>query len=220
MDNVLIVVAKEPSPGLTKTRLSPPFTPEGAAEFYRCMMLDTLALMARVRAADHTVAHTPASACTYFESIAPDGFRLVPQQGADLGQRLANALSYHLDLGYQRAVVMNSDGPTLPLVYLEEAFWGLDSADVTLGPGHDGGYYLIGLKQLHHELFRNIAWSTDQVVPKTLAICRRLGLGVHMLPEWYDVDVEADLERLQQELAREPGLAAHTAAFLARWRLG
>ena len=58
--------------------------------------------------------------------VAPDGFRLFLQSGADLGERLANALAHHLQQGYRKAVIMNSDGPTLPLAYLEEAFTGLD----------------------------------------------------------------------------------------------
>ena len=111
---------------------------------------------------------------------------------------------------------MNSDGPTLPLAHLQEAFSGLNQADVTLGPGHDGGYYLIGMKKPHPVLFRGITWSTEQVIPQTLAICRRLGLAVHQLPEWYDVDIEADLERLYRDLVREPGAAPHTWEFLQR----
>lgn len=214
MENALIVVVKEPVPGFTKTRLSPPLTPQTAAEFYRCLMLDTFALMTRLEFADCTVAYTPASARGYFETLVPNGFRLVPQCGTDLGERLANALTHHLDLGYRRAVIMNSDGPTLPLAYLEEAFLGLGTADVTLGPGHDGGYYLIGMKQPHPDLFHGIAWSTEQVIPQTLAICRRLGLAVHQLPEWYDVDVAADLARLHRDLARDPDSAPRTWAFL------
>jgi rSAM/selenodomain-associated transferase 1 len=144
-DNALIVVAKEPVPGRTKTRLCPPLKPEPAAEFYRCLMLDTFALMERLQTADHSVAYVPERARSYFERLVPDGFRLVAQQGADLGERLANAIGYHFDLGYRRVVIMNSDGPTLPLACLEEAFAELESADITLGPGHDGGYYLIGM---------------------------------------------------------------------------
>jgi rSAM/selenodomain-associated transferase 1 len=220
MKDALIVVAKEPVPGFTKTRLCPPFTPEEAAEFYRCLLRDTLALMAGVKTADQVIAYTPARARSYFEEIAPNGFRLVPQQGADLGQRLANALRHHLGLSYKRVVIMNSDGPTLPLSCLEEAFTGLDGADVTLGPGHDGGYYLIGMKQWYPELFQGISWSTESVIPQTLTICSRLGLTVHQLPEWYDVDLEADLDRLRQDLAEDPALAPHTRGFLAHWRGG
>ncbi len=214
MDNALIVVAKQPVPGLTKTRLCPPFSHKQAAELYRCLMLDTLALVARLHVADHVLAYTPAGARSLFEDLAPDGFVLVPQQGADLGERLANALAYHFELGYQRVVIMNSDGPTLPLAHLEEAFTALDGADIALGPGHDGGYYLIGMKALHASLFRGIAWSTKSVVPQTIELCRSLGLAVHELPIWYDVDVEADLNRLFSDAARDPALAPCTLAFL------
>ncbi len=216
MTDALIVVAKEPAPGSTKTRLCPPFSPETAAEFYQCLMLDTLALVARLDSADHTLAYTPSGSQSYFERLAPTGFSLVPQVGADLGERLANALRQHFDLGYRRAVIMNSDGPTLPLAYLEQAFSGLDHADVTLGPGHDGGYYLIGMKRFEPALFRGISWSTERVVSQTLAICRDLGLKVHQLREWYDVDVRVDLDRLQTDLEQNPESAARTWGFLQR----
>ena len=217
MNASLIVVAKKPEPGSTKTRLSPPFTPEAAAEFYDCLMRDTLALAAQLSGVDLTLAYTPASAVEYFQNLVPNGFRLIPQQGTHLGERLANALGFHLKLGYRRAVIMNSDGPTLPLAHLQAAFAKLDHADVTLGMGHDGGYYLIGLKQMVPELFENIAWSTEKVIPQTLNICRRLKLSVHCLPEWYDVDVEADLQRLRLDLAQNPAAATHTADFLKKW---
>ena len=173
METALIVVAKKPVPGLTKTRLCPPFTPESAAELYHCLMLDTLALVGRFRDADPVIAFAPPGARGYFREQAPNGFRLIPQEGDDLGQRLANALGHHLDMGYRRVVIMNSDGPTLPLACLEEAFSGLEGADITLGPSFDGGYYLIGMKQLHAELFQGIAWSTEQVFPQTLAKCQQ-----------------------------------------------
>lgn len=219
MDNALIVVAKEPVPGHTKTRLCPPFTPEAAAEFYRCLLLDTLALMERLEMADHSVAYTPPGAREYFARLAPKGFRLVPQVGGDLGERLANALRQHFELGYSRVVIMNSDGPTLPLAYLETAFSALDCADITLGMGHDGGYYLIGMTTLQAKVFEGIDWSTEHVIPQTLANCRRLGLSVHALPEWYDVDVEADLECLRRDLAADPALARHTRAYLEKRQL-
>jgi rSAM/selenodomain-associated transferase 1 len=141
MNASLIVVAKRPEPGSTKTRLCPPFTPEAAAEFYGCLMRDTLALAVKLRGVDLTLAYTPSSAIDYFHKLVPNGFRLIPQKGADLGERLAYALAHHLERGYRKVVIMNSDGPTLPLAHLEEAFSKLDHVDVTLGMGHDGGYY-------------------------------------------------------------------------------
>ncbi len=217
MNASLIVVAKKPEPGFTKTRLCPPFTPEAAAQLYRCLMQDTLALAARLPGVDLTLAFTPSSAIDYFHKWVPNGFGLIPQKGADLGERLANALAHHLESGCRKAVIMNSDGPTLPLAYLKEAFAQLDRADVTLGMGHDGGYYLIGLKQIYPELFQNIAWSTGKVIAQTLETCRRLQLNVHRLPEWYDVDVAADLQKLRRDLVQDPSSAPHTHAFLKKW---
>jgi len=210
----LIVVAKKPEPGFTKTRLCPPFSFEEAADFYRCLMLDTLELAARINNVDHTLAYTPPQALTYFKQIVPDGFNLVPQQGSDLGERLANVLAGQFELGYRKAVIMNSDGPTLPKAHLEEAFTGLDRADVTLGMGHDGGYYLIGMKQMYFGLFEGISWSTEKVIPQTKEVCSRLNLRVHQLPEWYDVDVAADLDRLRRDMARNSTAAPRTRDFL------
>ena len=217
MRDSLIIVAKKPEPGATKTRLCPPFTPRAAAKFYECLMRDTLALAGRVPGVDLTLAYTPASAVEYFQHMVPNGFRLTVQQGAHLGERLAHALADHLQQGYRRAVIMNSDGPTLPLAHLKDAFEALNHADVTLGMGHDGGYYLIGMKRWIPELFEDISWSTAKVIPQTLEICRYLKLEVHRLPEWYDVDVEADLQRLRLDLDDNPSAAPRTAGFLRKW---
>jgi uncharacterized protein len=217
MNASLIMVAKKPEPGFTKTRLCPPFTPQEAAQFYRCLMLDTLKLVNQVQGVEHCVAYAPIGARSYFQSLVPRGFRLIPQQGADLGERLANVLADRFQHGCRKVVVMNSDGPTLPLAYLEQAFRQLQHHDVSLGMGHDGGYYLIGMKQVQPELFENIAWSSDRVVSQTLDACRRLQLKVHRLPRWYDVDVGDDLQHLRSDLAKNPAAAPHTEAYLRRW---
>ena len=217
MDASLIVVAKRPVPGFTKTRLCPPLTPHEAAQFYRCLMLDTLELAARVQGVEHCLAYAPTGARSYFQDLVPKRFSLIPQQGADLGERLANTLADRFQHGFQKVVVMNSDGPTLPLPYLEQAFRQLQHYDISLGMGHDGGYYLIGMKQMQPELFENIAWSSDRVICQTLDACRRLQLKVHRLPQWYDVDVVDDLQRLRSDLAKNPTAAPRTGAYLQRW---
>ena len=99
MDASLIVVAKKPEPGATKTRLCPPFTLQQAAEFYRCLMLDTLELAARVEQVQHCLAYAPVGAYSYFQDLVPKGFSLIPQQGADLGERLANTLADRFQRG-------------------------------------------------------------------------------------------------------------------------
>jgi glycosyltransferase A (GT-A) superfamily protein (DUF2064 family) len=123
--NALIVVAKQPAAGQTKTRLTPPLSPEQAAALYECFLRDTLDVMRRVtrRVPDvkPVIAYLPREAEAYFAQLAPDFDRIL-QTGDDLGARLDQALSHYLTHGYERAVIMNSDGPTLPPDHVTAAF--------------------------------------------------------------------------------------------------
>lgn len=217
MRRALVVVAKEPQPGRSKTRLTPPLTATEASELYRCLMLDTFELMARLEAVQPVVAYTPDEAEEYFAGCAPARFRITAQQGADLGDRLDHALREQLSSGCAQVVVMNSDGPTLPLDYLREAFARLDrpTVDVVLGPSDDGGYYLVGLKEPCPEIFQ-VAMSTPTVLEETLALAHSAGLTASLLPTWHDVDTWDDVLRLSDELASAPSVTATcTREFLA-----
>ena len=215
----MIVVAKEPSVGHTKTRLCPPLSLQQAIALYGCLLQDTLDLMNRVTTdgTDRVIAYTPASAEAYFRDIAPPGFALVPQEGKDLAERLHNVLVFHLERGYAQAVVMNSDGPTLPVPYIEHAFGLLDRphVDVVLGPSQDGGYYLIGLKRPCTALF-DVVMSTPTVLQETLLQADQQQLKVACLLPWHDVDTPKDLQCLNLELASLPhSTAPRTRRFLS-----
>jgi uncharacterized protein len=91
----------------------------------------------------------------------------------------------------------------------------LDEYDLVIGPAQDGGYYLIGMKELHPEIFSGIAWSSERVRSQTLERAQQLALRVVLTPEWYDVDTPQDMLRLQNELARLPAdRLANTRRFL------
>ena len=213
--NALLVVAKRPASGKTKTRLTPPLSPERAAALYACFLRDTLDLIRQVPDVQPVVAYLPAGAEGYFADLAPD-FERILQQGADLGARLDNALTAYLRRGYRNVVIMNSDGPTLPPSYLKAAFAALaGEAEVVLGPSDDGGYYLIGVKCPLPRLLREVQMSTPHVTADTLSLAAEEGLRVELLPVWYDVDDAASLARLVEELtAAPPDVARHTRAFL------
>ncbi len=216
--DALLVIAKQPTPGQTKTRLTPPLSAAAAAALYESFLADTLDLVRRIPGVDHLVAYLPAEAQAYFRALAPD-FGLVSQEGVGLGERLDNALAGCLRRGYARAVIMNSDGPTLPPAYLVQAFAALrDGAEVVLGPSDDGGYYLIGVRQPVPRLLREVRMSTPTVLADTLALAAQEGLRVALLPRWYDIDEAADLARLARELAESaPDVAPHTRAFFAQF---
>jgi uncharacterized protein len=216
----LMVVAKQPAPGQTKTRLSPPLDGEQASALYECFLMDTLEL---IRAAQRTakfqpiIAYLPMGAEPYFHEIAPD-FDLLLQDGTSLSERLYHATTHCLNMVYDQVIIMDSDSPTLPPENLCQAFDALDNgADVSIGPCDDGGYYLIGLKQPAPDLFLKVTMSTPTVVADTLARAQDNQLRVAMLPICYDIDYVNDLHRLVTELASlSDHIARNTRAFLKK----
>jgi uncharacterized protein len=214
----LMVVAKRPAPGQTKTRLSPPLDAAEAAALYECFLLDTLEIVRQARQRiefQPIIAYLPPGEEGYFQALAPD-FDLLLQDGADLAERLNNATTHCLTNGCDQAVIMDSDSPTLSPENLCAAFAALDNqADITLGPCVDGGYYLIGLKRPAPALFLKVTMSTPHVTADTLAQASELGLRVTLLPTCFDIDFVQDLQQLINELKQLPAhVAPHTRTFM------
>jgi rSAM/selenodomain-associated transferase 1 len=210
----LIIFAKRPAAGKVKTRLTPPLLPEEAAELYRCMLGDTLAKAARLDDLDRYLFYEEeAGAATYFSGIA-GGMTFLPQQGSDLGERMAAAFRRLFAEGYGVVAIIGTDSPDLPPEFVREAYRMLESgsADVVFGPSEDGGYYLLAMKQLHEGLFRDVPWSSDDVLHKSLEHAAAAGLRVTLLPVWHDVDTADDLRR--PELLDEGNGAPQTREFL------
>ncbi|MDP3046824.1 MAG: DUF2064 domain-containing protein, partial [Chloroflexota bacterium] len=121
----------------------------------------------------------------------------------------------------ESAVIIGADLPTLPLSHLTAAFSMLDRRPAVLGPSLDGGFFLIGLRNLQPELFEGIAWSTRQVLGQTVDRINRLGLALECLEPWYDVDTVEDLDFLISHLrllmaCGQSGLPRQTVAHLRR----
>jgi len=213
----LCIMAKAPEPGRVKTRLCPPLSPDDAAELYRCFLLDKIAQARQVVGVEPVLAYAPAEAAAVFEALAPD-FTLLAQRGADLTARLKAVCDEIFRGGCEAVILIDSDTPTLPTERLERAVAIMSGSghDLVLGPSEDGGYYLIGLRRPHPEIFEGMRWSTPSVLEETLRRARALGLRSTTLSAWYDVDTAADLARLQADLAAGPdGLPPrHTRRFV------
>ena len=192
---LLVVVAKAPVAGEVKTRLLPHFTPEEAVDLYRCFLQDRLEEIGLLEGIDLAVAFTPANARDTFLRISGNGFELFAQKGDNLGQRLNNIFIEKLDRDYEAVSIIDSDTPDLPRTMVEQSFRILTSgqADAVFGPCDDGGYYLVGMRRPHPELFEDIPWSTEAVLPVTLQRAERLGIRTKLLPGWNDLDTFEDL---------------------------
>ncbi|MGB5745423.1 MAG: TIGR04282 family arsenosugar biosynthesis glycosyltransferase [Desulfobacterales bacterium] len=192
---LLVVVAKAPVPGEVKTRLVPYFSPEEAAGLFRCFLQDRIREMGQLKGIDLAVAYTPADARDLFARITSNGFKLFSQKGENLGQRLNNVFIEKLTRVYDAVSIIDSDTPDLPGSIVEQSFRILMSGEVdaVYGPCDDGGYYLVGMRRPHPELFEDIPWSTEAVLNITLKRAARLGIKTKLLPGWNDLDTFEDL---------------------------
>jgi rSAM/selenodomain-associated transferase 1 len=122
-------------------------------------------------------------------------FYYAAQADGDLGERIEQGFTTVFSHGAQKVIILATDVPDISANTIDDAVRALDSCDVVVGPCHDGGYYLLGLKKPYRELFVDIPWSTGQVLNHTLGVINSLGLAVHLLPMLTDIDTEEDLLR-------------------------
>jgi hypothetical protein len=225
----LAVMTKVPQVGTSKTRLVPPLAPAEAAKLSACFLRDTCDNIARLGldgTAAGVVVYTPLGAESFFDGLLPESFGLVAQRGRTLGDRLFHAAEDLITLGYGSLCLIDSDSPTLPPEFLQAAVTALAPPGdrVVLGAAQDGGYYLIGLKQSHRQLFEKVDWSTSRVLAQTIARAKEIKLPVTVLPPWFDVDDAETLRQLCNELFSRNGKpcapvaykAPHTRDYLAR----
>lgn len=214
----LIIFAKQPVPGKVKTRLTPPLSPEETAQLYFLMLSDVVNKTGSLGVDRFLFCHGDQKAEGYFQQEFP-ALRTYRQEGRDLGERMKKAATAVLAMGYPMTVIIGTDSPDLPLAYIGQAFelLGEGGADVVFGPCEDGGYYLLGFRKIHCELFSGLPWSTGNVLKESLEKAESAGLATSLLPSWHDVDTIEDLAR--PELTDPENGAPLTRGLIKRWRL-
>ena len=188
----MILFAKSPIPGRVKTRLHPVLTPLESAALHQAFVGESLRRLATLRDQYDLELHLAGDLDPWVEHAA------IPrrtQSAGDLGDRMHYALKAALGAGHERAMIVGSDSPTLPLEYVHQLF-ALD-ADIALGPTDDGGYYAIAARRTHPAMFQQVRWSTEHTLADTIAAARAAGLSTALGSAWWDVDSPADLERLR-----------------------
>ena len=161
MSKLLIVFVKHPTLGKVKTRLAATLGKEKALSVYKLLLAHTLSLC---NAADAEVQ------IHYTDNIIQNdiwnNFEKCAQYGADLGERMFNAL--HANSHYSRKIIIGSDCFDLTPEHITNAFEVLDKTDTVLGPANDGGYYMFGMRDVHKSFFTDIKWSTENVLDQTI----------------------------------------------------
>ena len=203
------VMAKASAPGRTKTRLCPPLNPQEAADLNTAFLKDIAANLSR--AAERTpiaayMAFGPPGSEAFFRENLPSGIGLIEAWLDGFGACLSHTVQALFARGHAAACVLNADSPTLPTACLVELATALAAPGdrAVIGPAEDGGYYVLGLKSPQPRLFEDIDWSTERVFEQTCARAAEIGLPLHVLPPWYDVDDAPSMRRLCEDIFHLP----------------
>lgn len=191
--NALLIFTRNPELGKCKTRLAQTIGTLAALNIYNYLLQHT-ANVAKKVAIDRYV--------FYSEHINPNDiwnmayFSKKLQMGNDLGERMHNAFQELLNSGYQKVIIIGSDLLDLNEDIIEQAIQKLEHHDLVIGPAEDGGYYLLGMKTMHPEIFKNKAWGTETVRQATLKDLQNR--NVYLLARLNDIDTFEDMKHYQE----------------------
>jgi len=189
-ESLLIIFYRNPEPGKVKTRLASTLGETKALSVYLYLSAHTKTITQNLKAdkvvfySDYIQDDDPWNPSIYQKQI---------QSGGDLGTRMSKAFRYGFTSGYHSIVIIGTDCLELTPSIIEDAFNKLKSCDTVIGPAKDGGYYLLGMKALHEDLFKNKLWSSPSVYEKTVGDFKSLSLNYEALPVLSDIDEATDI---------------------------
>jgi hypothetical protein len=196
MATLFALLATDPQPGTVKPALAEAIGAPMAAKVYRSCIMDLCERFAGLSVQSRLVAYAPRGARKAVSLLASRQWRMIQQAAGTRGQVLESLFEQAMRTGYQRAVILVTDCPTVPDAFVIDAFDQLMIADVVLGPTTDGGVYLVGMSLERPELFRGIDWTGDAVFDSLVERTEAFGLILGLVPHWYEVNSRAGLDRL------------------------
>ncbi len=194
--DVVMVICKPPVPGLVKTRMCPPLSPDQAAALARAALTDTF-VACDALAADRRVAVVdgPSAAGDLPDEWIPSGWEIVPQASGGLDVRLAAAFDDVLRTG-DRGVLVAMDTPQATPDQIQLALLALEAHDAVIGMTDDGGYWIVGLNAARSDAFLGVPMSTGTTGAAQLERLQSLGLRVATVDQLCDLDTVADVSAI------------------------
>jgi rSAM/selenodomain-associated transferase 1 len=196
-DRCLLFFVKYPEKGKVKSRLSAVIGNDPTVHLYKQLATQMFSTIKRGTFPFY-ISFFPENVEKAMKDWFGSEFLYLPQNGKDLGERMKNGFIEAFEMGSKRVVLIGSDIPDLPLEFIEEAFKYLEEKDVVIGPAYDGGYYLIGFKEMTFspQVFEEMDWGTETVFDETIKVLEQLKKRVHTLPYRRDIDTVEDLKNL------------------------
>lgn len=192
------VLARNPILGKTKTRLAAHVGQVKALKIYESLL--TTCQRVTEEASFHRMVY-------YSEHIDPyDGWqgnttRRLQIADGDLGERIYTAAKESL-AEFHHVLIIGTDCPSLLPSQIRYANELLLELDIVIGPAMDGGFYLLGIKEIDRQWFRSIAWGSESVFDQLKRNVELANKKIGLLPLLNDIDTAADWERFKDEKQR------------------
>ena len=197
MKDGIIIFQKNAELGKVKTRLAATIGDQAAFDAYRILVDFT----------HKVVQNSSAVKFLFFSNFLEENINLYPtdyrfelQSGEGLGEKMSDAFQRLFNEKFERLIIIGTDCAEITSGLISEAFEMLKECEVVMGPAHDGGYYLLGMRTFIPGLFHGIPWSTDQVASLTEQYLNRNKISYGLLPILSDVDYEEDWIRIKDKL--------------------
>ncbi|HKK73726.1 MAG TPA: TIGR04282 family arsenosugar biosynthesis glycosyltransferase [Saprospiraceae bacterium] len=187
----LITFVKNPQKGQVKTRLAKTLGDEQALRIYQALLEHTRQVCIKASAQRYLYYSNYIDENDNWSDTA---FHKALQPNGDLGERMETAFRQVLKK-HDKAIIIGSDCASLKEEIIERAFQLLDDHDFVLGPAMDGGYYLLGMRQVFPSLFENIPWSSKEVADITRQRIWSNGYTLAEVDTLSDIDYEEDWEQ-------------------------
>lgn len=193
----LIVFQKNVIPGKVKTRIAKDLGNEKAIEIYRFLIESTHKVLSELEEVDVFLYFSDYPEAPLWKPKKGSLMSCL-QHGGELGEKMQSAFEETFAKGYKQVVIIGTDCPEITTDIINKAFKKLNDFDVVLGPAKDGGYYLLGLKNIIPDLFKNIPWSTSKVLEITIGHLVQQQFSHTTLDTLSDIDTAQDWEDYRQ----------------------
>jgi rSAM/selenodomain-associated transferase 1 len=195
-DTVILLFAKAPIAGSVNTRLIPDIGVEKATSLQNNLIHQRLSMLSEAQLSQVRLMCAPDIQHECFVSCAQKyPVQLVAQTGRNLGERMFNGIRTALQT-YKYCVVIGTDAPALDEVLIEQAIKVLHAGtEVVFVPAEDGGYVLLGMRDVHDVLFKDIDWGSAEVMQQSRHKLKMNKVPFRELTTCWDVDRLEDYQR-------------------------
>jgi len=218
MKKAIIIFTRIPMAGKTKTRLEPYYSKQECEELHTCFLRDYAKTLNDIydEDADIFVFYSGDGDINKLEKIFMHNVisDYIEQRGNDIGEKMKNAFIDVFALKYDRIVLVGSDVPTMSSYDLSDAFNKLEVCDFVIAPVEDGGYYLIGMNEMHNEVFQLDKYGNQEVLVKTIKEIKKLELTYHIMNEKFDIDTARDLIKYEKYSTMKKAENSYTYRYI------